>query len=237
VRKLQDEMGLVDSIYTWSGTPDYMDGSFVIGAVLDPKNVEKVEAAVLSELADLKRTLVSSEELRRAKQQKQAELVFAGDTVEGRAEQLGADLLETGDIAFSQHYVERIQRVTPQDIQRAVKRYLDFGTRVVCVLQPKSEPGTQAVAAPAVPPTTAERQLPNGMRVIVRSDPQAATVHISVAGEAGLRSETPQTSGITNFMAQMLLRGTVTRNREQIANVFESVGGSVGAYAGRIASA
>ncbi len=233
VKELRDEQGIVDSIYTWSDTPDYGAGTFVISAVLDPAKLEEAESAILEHLGGLKRAPISPQELRRAKNQKEAELVFARDTVEGRAEQLAYDLLLTGDIDFSRHYVERIHQVTAKDIRRAARKYFDFNRRVVCVLRPPQQQQPREQDTQARESRIVHEVLDNGMRVIVKSDPQVPTVHIATAAEAGLRCETPQTNGITRFMAQMLLRGTTTRTRQQIANAFESVGGAISVFSGR----
>ncbi len=233
VRQLRDNQGLVDSIWTWSDTPDYAAGSFVIGAVLDPANLERAEASIIEQLDRLKHQKVSAVELRRAKKQKEAELVFARETVEGRAEQLAYDLLLTGDADFSRHYVERIQQVNAEDIRRVARKYFDFDRRVVCILRPPAAPAKRHGKPSKAGGRLVRAVLDNGLRVIIKSDPQVPTVHIATAAEAGLRCETPQTSGITRLMAKMLLRGTTSRTRQQIADAFESRGGSIGAFSGR----
>jgi zinc protease len=233
VSKLRDEMGLVDSIYAWSDTPDYGDGSFAAGALLDPAKLAKAEAAILQEIERLKTEPVTASELERAKKQKESELVYAGETAEGRASQLAGDLLITGDVDFSRRYVAGIRAVTAQSIQAAARKYLDPDRRVVTVLRPPAEAKAATVATPTRAGRTLRETLANGLRVIIRSDPQVPAVHVFVAGEGGLRSETAATNGVTHLMAQTLIRGTTTRTREQIADALESVGGGISAYSGR----
>jgi zinc protease len=49
----------------------------------------------------------------------------------------------------------------------------------------------------------------------------------------GLLAERPENNGISNFVAEMLSRGTVTRSREQLAAEIESLAGDLGGFAGR----
>jgi zinc protease len=55
---------------------------------------------------------------------------------------------------------------------------------------------------------------------------------MSAVFRGGLLAETPETNGITRLMSKVLLKGTVTRTAEQIADTIEAVGGSIGSEAG-----
>jgi len=82
-------------------------------------------------------------------------------------------------------------------------------------------------------PRTKKYVLDNGLTVLVRAEPGAAAVHIATATRAGLRYEDEQTNGITRLMAQMLLRGTEHRSRNEITEAIDSLGADFEAYSGR----
>ncbi|MFQ5828101.1 MAG: M16 family metallopeptidase [Candidatus Methylomirabilia bacterium] len=79
--------------------------------------------------------------------------------------------------------------------------------------------------APAVSRTT----LPNGLTVLVRENPAAPVVAISLAVRMGTRWEARETAGISNFLQLMVVRGTTSRNGIQIVEDAERMGGSIDA--------
>jgi predicted Zn-dependent peptidase len=90
-----------------------------------------------------------------------------------------------------------------------------------------------ALATPAVAPAqtagVARYVMPNGMRVLVREDPHAGVVAVSLQVRAGSSFEDPATAGMTNFLHRSMLRGAAGRTAEQIVEAAELIGGSVDA--------
>jgi zinc protease len=83
---------------------------------------------------------------------------------------------------------------------------------------------------PAAQPAPVTRYvLPNGVRVLVREDPTAGVVALSLHVRAGSRFEGPETAGITNFLHRAMLRGAAGRTAEQIVEAGELIGGSLDA--------
>jgi predicted Zn-dependent peptidase len=69
--------------------------------------------------------------------------------------------------------------------------------------------------------------LPNGLRVLVRENPAAGVVAISLLVRAGARFETAETAGITNVLHRVMVRGTHGRSSVDIATAAEDIGGSI----------
>jgi predicted Zn-dependent peptidase len=69
--------------------------------------------------------------------------------------------------------------------------------------------------------------MPNGLRVLVRENPAAGVVAVSLLVRAGARFETPDTAGITNFLHRVMVRGTSQRSDVDIATAAEDIGGSL----------
>lgn len=237
VAKLRDEQGLVDSVTTMSYTPAYDAGFFAVSAVAMPDRAAAAEQAILAELARLQREPVSEAELDRAKRQKEADLLFARVTTQGRAELYGGDLLTTGDIGFSDRYVEKIRQVTAQDIQRVARRYFVPSRYNYAALIPAAVAGgtveQPAAATAAANSQIHEATLSNGVRLLVQENHAVPVVNVFAAVPGGLRYETESNVGITSLMAGMLVRGTATRSRLQIARALEDVGGSLMPFSGR----
>jgi zinc protease len=97
---------------------------------------EKVEAALLAQMERLKNDAVDAEELQRAKNQIEAEFVFAQDSVHQRATQL-AQFELTGGYALQAKYLDTIRAVTASDLMRVARFYFPPDRKNVGVLLPK----------------------------------------------------------------------------------------------------
>jgi zinc protease len=74
--------------------------------------------------------------------------------------------------------------------------------------------------------------LDNGVRLIIAKHSSVPVFAIRAAVLGGVLAETPADNGISNFVAEMLTRGTRTRSREQIADEIESLAASLGGFSG-----
>jgi predicted Zn-dependent peptidase len=106
------------------------------------------------------------------------------------------------------------------------RRALGLVVALVVALAAAPPAGAQAKA-----PSVTRTQLPNGLTVLVRENPTAPVVAISLMTRMGTRGETRAGAGIGNFVQLMLVRGTTTKNGVQIIEAAERMGGSLDAYA------
>jgi predicted Zn-dependent peptidase len=86
------------------------------------------------------------------------------------------------------------------------------------------------VPAAGAAQTVTRMQLPNGLTVLVRENPEAPVVAYSLMVRMGTRTETPDNAGISNLLQQMLVRGTEKLDGEQIAEAADRMGGGIDAY-------
>jgi zinc protease len=75
--------------------------------------------------------------------------------------------------------------------------------------------------------------LPSGVRVIVQEHHAVPMFAVRAAVLGGLLAENRDNNGISNFVAEMLTRGTDKRSREQLATDIESLAGDLGGFSGR----
>ena len=73
--------------------------------------------------------------------------------------------------------------------------------------------------------------LPNGFRILVRENPTAGVVAVSLLVRAGSRFETPETSGVTHFLQRVIVRGTTRHSDVELAMAAEDLGGAIDASA------
>ena len=88
--------------------------------------------------------------------------------------------------------------------------------------------GALVVPAAAATDTTRE-QLGNGLTVLVRENPVAPVVAVSLMVKTGTWWETPTNNGISNFVHAVMVRGTTQRSGSQLAEAIAALGGKISA--------
>ncbi len=232
-KRLKHEQQLVYRIRSGSFTPHYAPGSLSVWATLEPTALEAAETAILKELYRLRDELVSPAELARAKKQKISEHIFGRQSVQGRARSIGIDMLSTHDPNFGDTYVEHIQKVTAESIREVARRYFREDARSLVIVRPKRKSG-EALASRTATETNAmqKRVLSNGLTLLLERNPALPIVDLQAYFMGGVRVETPETNGLTRFMAHLLLKGTPYRSANDIAAAFDAMGGSIEANSG-----
>ncbi|NLX14961.1 MAG: insulinase family protein [Phycisphaerales bacterium] len=222
------DAGLTYTIDSMSWTPAWGPGVFGISARLDPGRIETAVAAIHEQIEELQRTTISPEELEKAKRQKAAEHVFASQTAESIATMMGRDYLATGDAHFSQAYVANIQKVTAEELRSMAVRYLVPQRQATITILPEDSPST-AAEGPAETEATSARKivLDNGLRCLIRPDPTSPVVAIQMFSFGGILCEDETTNGLSNLAALLAPRGTNTRTAQEIADFFDSRGGTL----------
>ncbi len=109
----------------------YLNGTPATG-----HTVVELEQALLAEIETLKKTLVSKEELERVWAMAEARYVYSQDSTQSQAMILGS-LLSVGLPADTlDHWIERLRRVTPEQIQAVAKKYLHQDNLTIGTLYP-----------------------------------------------------------------------------------------------------
>jgi len=108
--------------------------------------------------------------------------------------------------------------------RRLVAASLLLGLALVALAPP------QLAAADGATGALTRTKLGNGMTVLVRENPTAPVVAISLMVRMGTRWETRQNAGISNFLQLMVVRGTTSRDGTQIVSDADRMGGSIDAY-------
>jgi zinc protease len=112
-------------------------GWYHIDVTASPKQkLPRLNSVLQNAIAQLIQKGVTPEEITRAKAQLEAAMVLGNRDIINQAMQLGNDQIITGDYHFTDRYLNAIRRVTPQDVQRVAKTYLQPQTSTVGYFQP-----------------------------------------------------------------------------------------------------
>jgi predicted Zn-dependent peptidase len=112
-------------------------GLFLFFAFASPgHNNEEIEKAIDAEIEKLKNEPMSAEELDGVKRRSRANLLRQLDDNSGMADLLASYQQLTGDWRNLFKQIEKINAVTPQDVQRIAKATFTFDNRTVGVIEP-----------------------------------------------------------------------------------------------------
>ena len=98
--------------------------------------LEELERAVLEEVGRLATEPPTAEELQRVKASVETQLVSGLETVAARADGLNSYFYYTGDPDHAAEHLAAYRALTPADIQRVARRYLEEANRVVISIVP-----------------------------------------------------------------------------------------------------
>jgi len=129
-------------------------GNFMVGAIMaSGHSIDQGERALLAEVARLRDTPPTAAELDEAKNQLITGALRERETIEGRGSALGYALRIQGDAARANTELADIAAVTPADVQRVARKYLDPQVRMTIRYRPESErPKGQPAPTPPAPP-------------------------------------------------------------------------------------
>ena len=231
-RRVREEAGLAFGVSAFSYTPGD-PGLLGIDATLEPEHRVEAERLILEIIAELQQAGVTAEELAKAKKISLGHSLGSLTTMRGQASDLGSNWFVTRNLNFTRDYLEAMQKVSLEDIQRVARRYLVEDNLTVVSLNPRGTLAAKTTEAVAVSAGEVEMfKLSNGLRLLVREDLRLPLVSMVAVFRGGLLAETRATNGLTRLMAKVMVKGTTTRTAEQIADTIEAVGGNLGSDAG-----
>jgi zinc protease len=235
VRIIKNDRNLVQRINAWSYTPGYDAGRFSVFAVVpNGKDVQTVIADVQEQINRLKTEPVGDAELERVKNQVVADHVYSSQTIESQARSITRDYLSSGDPDFYKQYVAGIQKVTAGEVRRVANTYFSEDKLCVTKIQPEKDKGMLSAQRPEAAEASDVRKirLKNGLTVLLKRNPNLPVVAFEMYYLAGLRAETRDTSGISNFTAQLWSKETENRTRNQLAEELDRLGAELSTGSG-----
>jgi len=231
-QQVREKQGVVHHVDAWTYSPG-LPGLFGCSALVDGDQFSAACAAVLAEIEKVKNDLVADGELQKAVKQFISATLSSRKTMEGQAQNLGGNWLAASDLNFSERYLAAVKHVTTADVQRVARTYLTPENRTLYALLPDgATPQATAHAEINTEHPIQKFELANGLKLLVKEDHRLPFVEFRAVLQGGVLAETEASNGTTSLLARLLLKGTPTRNAEQIATEIESVGGHIDSYGG-----
>ncbi|NKB24291.1 MAG: hypothetical protein GKR87_07950 [Kiritimatiellae bacterium] len=232
VQHMKEGQKIVYHIDAWSSTPKE-PGLFGISATFEPDKEKEVIASIQQLIHQWKEEPFTAAEIEKAKRAFLVGGLSELQTIRGQASSLASDEFYAGDPNFSIRYLEKINQVTAQDLEKVIRHYFYKDNRTLVILSPdtNTEKPPKTATETSIP-TAKKIELPNQIPLLVRESHRLPFVYFSIALRGGLLSENKENQGITQLMTELLIRGTRTQSSEEIAEKVESVGASISSFAG-----
>ncbi|WP_206809832.1 M16 family metallopeptidase [Paradesulfitobacterium ferrireducens] len=120
-QEIREQRGLAYSVYSYHST--YVDtGLFAIYAGTSPNNTHEVVECILSEIQELKKNGITAHELERTKAQIKGSLYLGLESVSSRMSRLGKTELTYNRVLTPEEVVEKLTKVTLEDVARVINR-------------------------------------------------------------------------------------------------------------------
>jgi zinc protease len=223
---------LAQSVTAWNYTP-YDPGVFAVQLQTEPDKAQAAVETAVAVLEEIARRGVTEAELRKAKNGVIAGYLFGLQTIEAKAADLASSFAATGDPLFSRRYVAGIEQVTREQVQAAAVQYCRRPRMTTALITPPADAAPIRAAAAAERIAVTKTALKSGATALIGEDRGLPIAAIIVAFRGGVRVETEAQQGVSNLVAQMLIKGTARKTASEIAQAVESLGGSIEPFSGR----
>lgn len=235
LEKTLKETGLVHSVGCWNYTP-VQKGLFSMTMRMDPDRMDAALKEFWRQIEQVIGNPFPADELAAAKRALLREYVAGRQTVTGQASDLSGYEVLTGDPLFAYRYLEEVDRLGPEDLQAAARRFLQQNRATTIRIFPKGAlPAGLAVSRKpaAARPSVEKRTLANGVRVLLRPDSRLPLVTVHAVFLGGVRYETEQTNGISGLTARLMTRGTARHSAEEVTETLKQMGAEMASFSGR----
>lgn len=149
---------LVQQIGAFDGTSE-IGGMFQITATARPgKSLDEIEKEINTHIERLKNEPPTSEEMTRALNVREAGAIFGIQTVFSKGAQMAAYTGYLNKPDYFQTDIDRYRKVTPADVQRVAKQYLNGNRLVMSYVPAKTRPAANANAEVNRPTSTAPKK-------------------------------------------------------------------------------
>lgn len=235
-RRLLEERRLVHAVEAFNYTPQY-PGLFALSAECDPAKGAEVEAAFAEEVERWKTEPFDASAIERATRELLVAAVGELATMEGQASSMASGEFYEHNPAQVERYIAQLAAVTPEDLTRVARKYLDLDKATWVLLVPE-RPADGAPAEPLADAAEAKidlalKTLANGVRVVLRPMPRLPVVSVAAVVGGGQLAELEGQAGIAKLASSMLTRGSSKTGAMELAARLEQKGASLAPFSGR----
>lgn len=228
-QSLKEQKQLVNSISAGNSTMKD-DGIFIINANFLPHNAQKVENAIFTEISKIKGFGVSDADLKIAKKIIESDTYYSRESVSNIAQELGYVITLTGNSDYYNSYLNKINKVTANDIKRVANKYLTKNNSAISIILPErkdciaplNNKSTHTADLISSNNTTTKYKLDNNATLLLTDNVYNDIVAISIQMKGGKFLEPVR--GTSTLFADLLMKGTEKYSAIELAKALEENG-------------
>ena len=210
-------------------------GLFWISYVCDPEQQGEVESAIHAVIREVCEVGFDEAVVEKARRQALSGEINGRKTMSGQASRLGTGEVVIGDIHYGRRYLQRLQSVTPQDLQAVASTYLVEEGMSAVTLGPKPDAAatqSESIAEVLSLDPFELVEFNSGARLLLQQDKRLPKVHIRCVMRGGPFYEPTEQRGVSELLAELLTKDTAHRSASEISTLIDSIGGSFAATGG-----
>lgn len=236
--------------------PSRVASTVLVTAHTSPGGTLDAVDAILAQIERLRKVPIDEEELRRAREMLESDVVYRRETVQGVAHAIGYNLSLTGDWKSEAQYFRHLAALGAEDVRRACHRWLAPERTAMCLVVPNRGRGTPSsarlrTAIKARLRAEAKRggrrgvprrrrraevecvDLPGGLRLRAVADRSLPVAAGWLVWPGGLRLETPRDLGASPLTATLLTRGCAAIDGDALAREIDGYAAVLEGFSGR----
>jgi len=232
-------------------------GQFSVVATARPgKTLDEIEREINSEIERIKKEPPTMDEVNRAYNRYETQIIFGLQTVQRKADLLNSNATFFGKPDIFQQELDEYRRVTPADVTRVANSYLNANHLVMSFVPRKDKAASMMNSAANTPTTKPQKEkstvdysknlpkggpnpkftlpaiekqkLSNGLEVWVVRQAELPIVSMNMVFKSGGTVDPTGKSGLASLTATLLDDGTRSRSAVEISNQLQDIGATLG---------
>ena len=197
-----------------------------------PAKLNKLETALLKELENIRKNGFTPAEIRREKTQQMADTLRNQRSLREVSANIVSGVVAADAPALTDRYMERLNAVTPDEVNEAAAKYFNADTfAVVKQEQPRNRTVSNGVCKKSgLLPLTAT--LAGGTRCVTLTDRRLPLVEVNLLLPGGAIFENPAMTGVSGLVADTLFSGAGKFSESALLEAFDSCGAEININAG-----
>ena len=207
------------------------NSALIIESIFEPSNMEKVKKSIMYEIKKIQDGNFTESDIQKAKDKIIINRIYARETTDKIAEEIGYTTLIFDDSQYYNDYLENIQKVTRNDIINVAKKYLNCNQAIISTTLPQEFHHKKSQQTSVLPekPTIVKKQdtitqykFQSGINLIINKNKANDVIAIKIFSPQKNYSE--RQSCIALLTTSYMMKGTALYSERDLQELMEEKG-------------
>lgn len=207
------------------------NSALIIESIFEPSNMEKVKKSIMYEIKKIQDGNFTESDIQKAKDKIIINRIYARETTDKIAEEIGYTMLIFGDPEYYNNYLANIQKVTRNDLINVAKKYLNCNQAIISTTLPQEfrHKKLQQTSGLTERPTIVKKQdtitqykFQSGTNLIISKNKANDVIAIKIFSPQKNYSE--RQSCIALLTTSYMMKGTALYSERELQELMEEKG-------------